>query len=209
MDEFEFEDELLEEEAIEGYCVRCRESVEMETPQAVWTRKGMPATRGECPICGGAVFRMGKTHAHARLTRPAAIEVGETGKRKQPQLSKDTVYVNYAPGDAEFAQSLADDLNKAGIAAWLHDSGDSTQWAGGIHPALKDCDRMVFVLSAEALATPDVEAAWKLFKERRKPVIIAQRETAQTPDSIRRSPRFDFSRDYKGAFRQMLQALSS
>ena len=52
---------------VEGYCLRCRETIEMENPTAVWTRKGMPATRGECPTCGGIVFRMGKSAVHEQL----------------------------------------------------------------------------------------------------------------------------------------------
>lgn len=206
------DDELLDEvDDIEAYCVRCRETVVVENPIPVWTRKGMPATRGDCPICAGTVFRMGMTDAHRQKERPAPIEIGDSNKRKQPQLSRDTVYVNYAPSEAEFAQALASDLNNAGIAAWLHESDPSdVEWAGGVHPALKQCTRMVFVLSPAALSDKQVESGWQFFKTNRKPVVIAQiNNTALPPDAIRRSPRFDFAADYKSAFRQMLQALSS
>lgn len=195
---------------IEGYCVRCKESVEMENAVGVWTRKGMPATRGECPICGGTVFRMGKTHLHAASERPEAVEIGDTGgKRKQPRLTKDTVYVNYAEADEAFAQRIADDLNNAGVAAWLHTNDAGVNWASGVHPALNDCDRMVFVLSPQSLLADDVTAGWQFFRERRKPIVIASVAPADPPDTIRRSPRFKFDEDYKVAFRQMIQALSS
>lgn len=204
------DDELFEPEDIEAYCVRCREKIIVDNPIPVWTRKGMPATRGDCPQCGGTVFRMGATDAHTKSDRPSPIAVGDSDRRKQPQLARDTVYINYAPAEVEFAQSLAADLNNAGIAAWLQESDASdVAWAGGVHPALKECDRMVYVLSTQSLTDEQVIAGMDFFRAKRKPVVIAQVNPVAPPDSIRRSPRFDFTTDYKSAFRQMLQALSS
>jgi hypothetical protein len=205
-----FEAQLIDDDAIEAFCVRCRQTIEMEDPTPVWTRKGMPATRGECPVCGGIVFRMGKTEAHNNTHRPSAVQVG-SNKRKQPKLPQHTVYVNFAVDDELIAEQLADDLRKSGIAAWMHEhdseNGD-VNWAGGVHPALRECSRMVYVLSPAALNAPSVASAWQFFKDKRKPIVIAQVIHADPPDPIRRSPRFDFSGDYKTAFRQMMQALS-
>lgn len=190
-------------EVIEAYCVRCRDTVEMENPQAVWTRRGIPAMRGECPTCGGTVFRMGRTAMHSG-ERPAAVQVGGSVRGK---LAQDTAYIAYAESDAALAEQVADDLQKVGIAVWLH-TEDETHWAGGVHPALKECSRMVYVLSAESLTAASVEAAWKFFREKGKRIVIAQLAPVDPPDAIRRSPRFDFTGDYKTAFRQMVQALS-
>ncbi len=205
MDEFE-----VEVEDIEAFCVRCRETITVDDPVAVWTRKGMPATRGDCPQCGGTVFRMGMTDAHTRSERPSRVAVGDSDRRKPPQLTRDTVYINHAPADAEFAGSLATDLNNAGIAVWLHESDpEDVALAGGVHPALQECKRMVYILSPAALADPQVSAGITFFRGKRKPVVIAQVSAdAPPPDEIRRSPRFDFAADYRVAFRQMLQALS-
>jgi hypothetical protein len=68
---------------------------------------------------------------------------------------------------------------------------------------------MVLVLSPAALTAESVESTWRFFKDKRKPVVIAQVESAEPPDAIRRSPRFDFSADYKAALRQLVQALSA
>lgn len=207
-DENLYDDDEFEVEAVEGYCVRCRESVEIEDPQPVWTRKGMPATRGDCPICGGTVFRMGKTDAHRESSRPAAINVGSS-KRKQAKLPLNTVYVNFALDDELLAEQLADDLRKVGIAVWLHEhESDEVNWAGGVHPALKECASMVLLLSPNALQVSTIQTAWEFFRGKRKPVIIAQVAEADPPDPLRRSARFDLARDYKIAFRQMVQALS-
>lgn len=204
-----YSDEEDEDEALEAYCVRCKQTVEVENPKAVWTRRGMPATRGECPDCGGTVFRMGRTAAHSKMNRPAAVQVAANSRARLPQ---DTAYINFAVQDEIVAVQIAADLEKIGIASWLHDAetaeADSTQWAGGVHPALTECARMVLLLSPSALASESAAAAWRFFKEKRKPILIAQVETAEPPDAIRRSPRFDFISDYKLAFRQMVQALS-
>lgn len=194
---------------IEAYCVRCKTGVEMEHPLAVWTRRGLPATRGECPQCGGVVFRMGRTDLHDERQRPAAIEIGDGKRGKRPKLSRDTVYVAYAEADEELAQQLAADLEKSGIPIWLHEpeGQDKVQWAGGVHPALKECARMVLVLSPAALAAGDVTTSWTFFRDQRKPIIIAQVADMPPPDAIRRSPRFDFAQDYRYSFRQLLSEL--
>jgi len=203
----EYYDEDEELEPIEGYCMRCRESVEIENPQPVWTRKGLPATRGECSICGGTVFRMGKTYQHDEKNRPEAVQVGD-GKRRGPKLERDTVYVTYAEADEDIARQIGADLEKVGIAVWLHEHDGETNWASGVHPALIDCARMVYVMSQSALNSDPVISAWTYFRNERKPIVIAQIERVDPPDRIRRSPRFDFTSDYKRSFRAMLDVLN-
>lgn len=199
-------DDLLDDDEIEAYCVRCRHSVLMEDPQPVWTRRGLPAMRGDCPDCGGAVFRMGRTSAHSREARPAAVQVAA---RTRARLAQDTAYIAFAEADGAHAEQLADDLQKAGIAAWLHEAETSpVHWAGGVHPALKECARLVLLLSPSALADPGVASAWQFFKSKGKPVIIALLAPIEPPDALRRSPRFDLAGDYRAAFRQLVGALA-
>ncbi len=205
-----FDDEHFEHDDIdiEAYCVRCKQSVLVEEPEAVWTRKGMAATRGICPVCGGVVFRMGKTALHAASARPDPITIGKE-KRKPPKLEPTTVYITYTEADEGMAQQIAADLEKVGVATWLHEADpDDVKWAGGVHPALKSCARMVYVLSPAALDDAGVQAAWNFFREKRKPLVVAQLVPAEPPDRLRRSPRFDLGTDYKLAFREMLQELS-
>ncbi|MCC6803463.1 MAG: toll/interleukin-1 receptor domain-containing protein [Anaerolineae bacterium] len=188
-------------EPVEAYCVHCRETVEMEDPVAVWTRRGVPATRGDCPICGGTVFRMGKSSVHERT--------GEPDVRPRVKLARQTVYVDFAPADAVTAERLAADLERIGVNCWLHEhEAAGFNWAGGVHPALSGCDRMIYVLSGAALEDPLVEQAWRYFREKRKPIIVAQLDDSAPPDDLRRRPRFDLSQQYKAAFRQLLQSLN-
>jgi DNA topoisomerase-1 len=57
---------------LEAYCVRCREKRAIQDATPVFTEKGQPATRGQCPVCGTTLFRMGSTPAHEHLTAPPA-----------------------------------------------------------------------------------------------------------------------------------------
>lgn len=43
-----------------GYCLKCRASREIQSPQAVTLKNGRPATQGVCPTCGTKMFRIGK-----------------------------------------------------------------------------------------------------------------------------------------------------
>lgn len=200
------EDHQEEPEPVEAYCVRCRESVWLEDPHPVWTRKGAPAMRGECPSCGNFVFRLGWTPAHDAKNRPAPVQVGETKRNKLP---KTAVYLNYTAADESTAAQVAADLEKMGFATWLHQTErEEVDWAGGVHPSLKECSRMVFLLSPAALTDDTVETAWKFFREKNKPIIVAVVAPADPPDALRRRPRFDLEGDYKGSFRQMLSALN-
>jgi hypothetical protein len=198
-----------ESQIIEAYCVRCKQPVQMQDPEAVWTSRGTPGTRGECPECGGTVFRMGATHLHDGLERPEAVVVHKKAKRQKPKITPNTVYINYGAADEEMAQQIAADLNKLGLTTWLHDAvPDGVNWAGGVHPALKDCSRMVLVLSDGGAKDETTTSAWAFFKQKRKPVVIAQIGDVDPPDDLRRSPRFDVQADYKTALRALVQALS-
>ena len=43
-----------------GYCLKCRESREIQNAQQVTMKNGRPATRGACGECGTTMFRIGR-----------------------------------------------------------------------------------------------------------------------------------------------------
>lgn len=45
--------------ATEAYCVKCRAKREIKNPEQVTMKNGRPATKGTCPVCGTALFRIG------------------------------------------------------------------------------------------------------------------------------------------------------
>ena len=67
---------------MEAYCVKCKKKQEVVNPQAVFTKTGTPATRGQCAVCGTGLFRMGATPAHEGLEKPAPVARAKTTRRK-------------------------------------------------------------------------------------------------------------------------------
>lgn len=65
---------------MEAYCVKCKEKRPVANPQPVFTKNGAPATEGTCPVCGGKLFRMGRTPAHEGLTPPPKPQPKRKGK---------------------------------------------------------------------------------------------------------------------------------
>ncbi len=200
-------DDFFALDPIEAYCVRCRTTVEVENPQAVWTRKGQAATRGECPLCGGVVFRIGRSELHAGHDAPAAVQVGE-GSRARVKLARDTIYVNFAPDDEAAARQIAADLERSGLAVWLHEADNRTEWAAGVHPALKACARMVLIHSPAAHVEVSVRQACEFFRSHKKPIVLAEVATASVPALLGRSPRFVMTEQYKVALRHLVDTLS-
>src|SRR4051812_22130755 len=94
-EELDDEEEL---EPAEAYCVKCKQMVEMEDAEPVWTSKGTPGTRGVCPDCGTTVFRMGRTPAHDQMVRPAAVKVegGKIATSGGKKRAQPATYINYA-----------------------------------------------------------------------------------------------------------------
>lgn len=203
-----------EDDPIEGYCMSCRDTVEIEDAKPVWTSKGQPSTRGTCPMCGGNVYRLGKTDAHNPQNKPEAVQVVDNSGIRKTKAAKMKInaatYVVGAPSDSELIERIAKDLDTFGISTWSdsQDENEEVNWAGGVHPALMQCRKMVVVISNEALASESVEDAWRYFREQRKAVVVAMAEQIDPPDDLRSRPRFDLHSDYKRGFRQLLAQLS-
>jgi RNase P subunit RPR2 len=45
-------------EAVEAYCVKCREKREIQNPESVTMKNGRHAIQGTCKVCGTKLFRM-------------------------------------------------------------------------------------------------------------------------------------------------------
>ena len=197
---------------IEAYCVRCRKQVEVLEPEPVWTSRGQPGTRGTCPECGTTVFRLGRTAAHDRLQAPPPVRVEDVPKivaNRGRKRALPATYINTENADVDFGGRLAKELDSAGVHTWFdaEHATDKVAWAGGVHPALRDCVQMVVIWSQAAAQSGAVKEAWTFFKNARKPIALVLLDATPIPDELRRSPRFDFSKNYKGPFRQLLETL--
>lgn len=81
------------EDALTAYCFGCREKRPLNSPEAVYTANGSPASRASCEVCGTTLFRMGATDAHADLPKPNAAtrskpKAASRSKRKAATSSK-------------------------------------------------------------------------------------------------------------------------
>ncbi|MDX1414196.1 MAG: type I DNA topoisomerase [Candidatus Promineifilaceae bacterium] len=76
---------MSEDSIMEGYCFKCKEKREMENPTAEYSANGSPGTRGICPVCGGTIYKMGRTPAHEHLPKP---EITKQSKKKPKKSRK-------------------------------------------------------------------------------------------------------------------------
>ena len=60
----------MSDDKLQAYCVKCKTKRNMQEQQAVYTKTGVPASKGVCPECGTNLFRMGETPAHAHVPKP-------------------------------------------------------------------------------------------------------------------------------------------
>ncbi|MEO1165016.1 MAG: toprim domain-containing protein, partial [Chloroflexota bacterium] len=75
----------MSDSTVQAYCVKCKDKREMSNPEATYTKTGTPGTRGECPVCGTGMFRMGETDAHADVPKPKVVA---SPKRKKSKSKK-------------------------------------------------------------------------------------------------------------------------
>ena len=45
---------------MEAWCLKCKDRVQVKDPTPVTFKNGKPATKGTCPRCGTAVYKIGK-----------------------------------------------------------------------------------------------------------------------------------------------------
>ena len=61
----------MNNEELQGYCLKCKEKRIIQNATPEWAANGSPGTRGKCPVCGGTIYKQGRTAAHETLPKPA------------------------------------------------------------------------------------------------------------------------------------------
>ena len=69
-------------EELLAYCMKCKTKRPIAEAEPVYTRSGQPATRGVCPVCGTALYRMGATPAHEHLPPPERVSKPRRARKK-------------------------------------------------------------------------------------------------------------------------------
>ncbi len=44
---------------MDAYCMKCKQTREMKSPQQITMKNGRPATQGSCGVCGTKMFKIG------------------------------------------------------------------------------------------------------------------------------------------------------
>ncbi|MDX2076616.1 MAG: type I DNA topoisomerase [bacterium] len=84
-------------EAIQVYCVKCREKRDVVEPEAVFTKNGTPALRGKCAVCGTTLFRMGATPAHDGMEKPVIEKSEKSPSPRKSSKTKDSKEASKSP----------------------------------------------------------------------------------------------------------------
>jgi DNA topoisomerase-1 len=78
----------MSDQQLTAYCMKCKTQRDMANAEAKYTRTGQPGTRGECPVCGTKMFKMGETPAHANVPKPEKVEAPKRSKKKSTKSKK-------------------------------------------------------------------------------------------------------------------------
>lgn len=70
----------MSELEMEGYCFKCKAKRQILKPMAEWSASGSPGTRGTCSVCGGTIYKTGRTPAHEGLAKPVKPKAVDTKK---------------------------------------------------------------------------------------------------------------------------------
>lgn len=58
---------------MEAYCFKCKTKREMVNATPIYMGNGSPATTGTCSVCGGKLFKVGSSEAHASIEKPTPV----------------------------------------------------------------------------------------------------------------------------------------
>jgi DNA topoisomerase I len=78
----------MSDKTMQAYCMKCKEKRDMGNPEPVYTKTGVPATSGSCPVCSTKMFRMGETDAHANVPKPEVIAKPKRTAKKKKSKAK-------------------------------------------------------------------------------------------------------------------------
>jgi maltose alpha-D-glucosyltransferase/alpha-amylase len=120
-----------------------------------------------------------------------------------------SAFISYAREDAEFALRLAEDLKDAGAAAWLDqlDILPGDLWDIAVERALKDCPRMLVILSPASVTSTNVLDEVSYALQKKKTVIPLLYRDAEIPFRLHRIQHIDFRSDYARRLKTLLKVL--
>jgi predicted ATPase len=96
------------------------------------------------------------------------------------------VFVSYASADRDKALQIAERLEARGIVVWLDRKSiaGGTSWTGEIVEGIKGCAALLVLISASALASPNVQQELQLAWEHRRPLVPLRLDLSPLPSTI-------------------------
>ena len=123
----------------------------------------------------------------------------------------DRVFFCYAREDQGFAVPLAQELKERGVGVWLDqwDIPAEADWDKTIDKALRDCDRLLIVLSPASVKSGEVRGELRAALDLGKPILPVLYRPCEIPRQLRLIQFVDFSAreaDHKDALNKLLSA---
>ena len=129
---------------------------------------------------------------------------------KTLETDKLYLFISYARPDQAIAEKIEAFLNAAGVRVFrdTSDIGAGDNWDMTIEQALRECHRMVLVLSASSMPyRKEVHREWFYFDQQRKPIYPLYVETCELHTRLFAYNYVDARQDLQGALDRILQDL--
>lgn len=118
-------------------------------------------------------------------------------------------FFSYSRADEAFAEKLATDLKANGVKLW-YDQADLSpgyNWDEAIEKALKNCDTLIVIVSANSVKSKNVLDEISYALEENKHIIPIKISACEIPFRIRRLQYFDYTKDYKTSTEKLIKKL--
>jgi TPR repeat protein len=119
-------------------------------------------------------------------------------------------FFSYSRDDSSFVVQLAADMKAAGANVWLDqlDITPGQRWDRAIEDALKNCPRLIVILSPTSVNSTNVMDEVSFALEEQKTVIPVVYRDCAIPFRLRRLQYVDFKHDYSQGFKELLSVVA-
>lgn len=145
-----------------------------------------------------------------RMVKQVSHLIMELSNYRKSAAERPTFFFSYSHNDNEFVLALAGDLRRRGIRVWLdtYDINPGESWSRQVGSALDACDKMLLILSPDALASENVDDEWNYFLDVKKTVIPILYKPCTLPFRLHKLQYINFNnQEYLQAVNQLVAYL--
>jgi len=123
-------------------------------------------------------------------------------------MSSKSTFISYARKDSSLVHKMADVFEKTGIPIWIDRKlKPSERWDDSIEAAIKDCDKMLVILSEASINSQNVKDEYSYAIDSEKTVIPFLLEDCEVPFRLRRPQYINYQLDKEVALTELSGAL--